>query len=68
MQKLEKQLSLTKESARILNTMQDSQRNAVLLSMAEILESQSEYICQENAKDLQVGFGLAPSYAKAFRA
>lgn len=38
--------------------MQDSQRNAVLLSMAEILESQSEYICQENAKDLQLAKDL----------
>lgn len=58
MQNLEKQLHLTKESARILSTMQDSQRNAVLLSMAEILESQSEYICQENAKDLQLAKDL----------
>lgn len=58
MQNLEKQLNLTKQSSRILNTMQDSQRNAVLLSMAEILESQSEYICQENAKDLQLAKDL----------
>lgn len=64
MQNLEKQLNLTKQSARILNTMQDSQRNAVLLSMAEILESQSEYICQENAKDLQLAKDLPQAMQK----
>lgn len=64
MQKLEKQLSLTKESARILNTMQDSQRNAVLLSMAEILESQSEYIYEENAKDLKAASALPQAMQK----
>ena len=64
MQNLEKQLNLTKQSARILNTMQDSQRNAVLLSMAEILESQSEYICQENAKDLKLASALPQAMQK----
>lgn len=64
MQNLEKQLNLTKQSARILNTMQDSQRNAVLLSMAEILESQSEYICQENAKDLKLASVLPQTMQK----
>ena len=64
MQELEKQLNLTKQSARILNTMQDSQRNAVLLSMAEILESQSEYICQENAKDLKLASALPQAMQK----
>ena len=64
MQNLEKQLNLTKQSARILNTMQDSQRNTVLLSMAEILESQSEYICQENAKDLQLAKDLPQAMQK----
>ncbi len=64
MQNLEKQLAQTKQSSRILNTMQDSQRNAVLLSMAEALESQSEYICQENAKDLQLASALPQAMQK----
>lgn len=64
MQNLEKQLAQTKQSSRILNTMQDSQRNAVLLSMAEALESQSEYICQENAKDLKLASVLPQAMQK----
>ncbi|TLD88270.1 glutamate-5-semialdehyde dehydrogenase [Helicobacter sp. MIT 03-1616] len=52
MQDIQAMLISAKRSARILEQLSDEQRNAVLISMADEIESQSKVICEANAKDM----------------
>ena len=52
MQDIQAMLISAKRSARILEQLSDEQRNAVLESMADEIESQCKIICEANAKDM----------------
>ncbi|MCX2716997.1 glutamate-5-semialdehyde dehydrogenase [Helicobacter sp. MIT 21-1697] len=58
MQDIEVMLISAKRSARILERLSDEQRNAVLESMADRIESQSKIICEANARDISAAQNL----------
>lgn len=58
MQDIQAMLISAKRSARILEQLSDEQRNAVLESMADEIESQCKIICEANAKDMSAAQNL----------
>ena len=58
-------LLCAKKSARILERLSNEERSAVLISMADEIESQCAFICEANAKDMSAAENLPLAMRKS---